>query len=68
MRDYIEASEGMILTDGHIYGKKIFLAEGVDKSAFYEITEEEYNAITDTDDVATEEDYQNALKEMGVKI
>lgn len=47
MRDYIEASEGMILTDGSIYGKKIFLAEGVDKTAFYEITEEEYNRITE---------------------
>lgn len=68
MRDYIEASEGMILTDGVIYGKKIFLAEGVDKSAFYEITEEEYNAITDSEDVATEEDYQNALGEMGVRL
>ncbi len=68
MRDYIEATEGMILTDGSIYGKKIFLAEGVDKTAFYEITEEEYNAITDTDDMATEEDYQNSLKELGVRL
>ena len=45
MRDYIEASEGMILTDGSIYGKKIFLAEGVDRTAFYEITEEEYKTL-----------------------
>lgn len=67
MRDYIEASEGMILTDGVTYGKKIFLAEGVDKTAFYEITEEEYNEIFNTDE-ATEEDYQNSLKELGVKL
>lgn len=49
MRDYIEASEGMILTDGVTYGKMIFLAEGVDKSAFYEITEEEYNRIMEAE-------------------
>lgn len=67
MRDYIEASEGMILTDGVTYGKMIFLAEGVDKTAFYEITEEEYNEIFNTDE-ATEEDYQNALGKMGVKL
>jgi hypothetical protein len=45
MRDYIEAREGYVLTDGDIYGKRIYLAEGVDKTAFKEITEEEYNAI-----------------------
>lgn len=45
MRDYIEAREGYVLTDGEIYGKRIYLAEGVDKSAFKEITEEEYNAM-----------------------
>ena len=45
MREYIEAREGYVLTDGEIYGKRIYLAEGVDKSAFKEITEEEYNKI-----------------------
>ena len=45
MRKYIEASEGMILTDGNTYGTKIYLAEDVDKSTFHEITKEEYNAI-----------------------
>lgn len=49
MRDYIEASEGMILTDGNIYGQKIFLADGIDKSTFYEITREEYNKMTEED-------------------
>ena len=70
MREYIEATSGMILTDGVIFGKKILIADGVDKNAFYEITEEEYNALseTDTENTATEEDYQNALKDMGVKI
>lgn len=45
MREYIEAREGYVLTDGEIYGVRIYLAEGVDKTAFKEITEEEYNAI-----------------------
>ena len=42
MREYNEATSGMVLTDGVIFGKKILIAEGVDKNAFYEITEEEY--------------------------
>lgn len=45
MREYIEASEGMILTDGIIYGKKIFPAEGIDENIFYEITQEEYDKL-----------------------
>lgn len=44
MRDCIEARDGFMLTNGEIYGKRIYLAEGVEKDAFYEITEEEYNA------------------------
>ena len=46
MRDkHIVASEGMILTDGAIYGTKIFLAEGRDPADFYEIPREEYEKI-----------------------
>lgn len=47
MREPITASEGHILTDGKIYGRKIYLAEGMDASSFYEITEEEYNRINE---------------------
>ena len=41
-RTIIYADDGKILTNGEIYGKQIFLAEGVSEDGFYEITEEEY--------------------------
>ena len=45
MRTSIKASEGKILTNGEIYGTEIFLADGVDKTTFYEITLNEYEQI-----------------------
>ena len=45
MRRVLKANEGMILTDGEGYGVEVYLAEGVDASAFYEITREEYEKI-----------------------
>ena len=72
MLKIINASEGHILTNGEIYGKIIYLADGIDESIFYEIPEEEYNAIVSdnepTEDDATEADYIAALGEMGVKV
>ena len=44
-RIVITADEGKILTNGEIYGKGIFLADGVSEDDFYEITEEEYAEI-----------------------
>lgn len=41
----IEAAEGMVLTDGTVYGKVIFMASEEDAARFYEITDEEYAAI-----------------------
>lgn len=41
----LTASEGMVLTDGENYGKEVFLAEGADASAWYEITDAEYETI-----------------------
>lgn len=43
-RKIIYADEGKILTNGEIYGRQIYLAEGVSETDFYEITEEEYQA------------------------
>lgn len=39
------ADNGMMLTDGEVYGKEIFLATGVKTDAFYEITEAEYEEV-----------------------
>lgn len=65
MRKVIKASKGNYLTDGEIYGRTIYLAEGMDESAFYEITEEELEAIQAEADT---EDYKEALQKLGVDI
>ena len=72
MREAITASEGHVLTDGHIYGRTIYLAEGMDAAQFHEITKEEHDAIMaeqqePSEDEATAEDYKKALEKWGVK-
>ena len=44
-RTIIYAEDGHVLTDGEIFGKQIFLAEGVSAEDFHEITDEEYHQI-----------------------
>lgn len=71
MRDYIEAKDGMVLTNGKgDYGEIIYYENGTDPDEYYPITREEYEAITNTDpeNMATEQDYQNALRDMGVSV
>lgn len=69
-RIVITATEGHILTDGNVYGKTLYLADGVDASAFYEITDEEYSAMeepTEPVEMADEADYEAALERFGVR-
>ena len=49
MREFIDAGDGFVLTNGEIYGKRIYFAKGLDKSAFYEITDAEYEAIVQSE-------------------
>ena len=42
MRTPIVANEGKVLTNGTIYGKIIYLAEGVKPNSFQEITDAVY--------------------------
>lgn len=53
------ADEGMILTNGEVYGKQIFLAVGASEDDFYEITEDEYKRIV-------EEKEKEAMEQSGL--
>ena len=44
-RIVIYAEESKVLTDGKVFGKSIFLADGANINDFHEISEQEYNAI-----------------------
>lgn len=50
-RQHLIANDGMVLTDGNIYGKEIYLADGMSADAFHEITMAEYEQM-----LAVEED------------
>ena len=41
----ITAMEGMLLTDGVIYGKEIYLSESDSENNYHEITEAEYREL-----------------------
>lgn len=46
MRTVLHADEGMVLTDGEVYGRTIMLGDGRSAEEFHEITEAEYEEIT----------------------
>ena len=64
------ADDGMMLTDGSSFGSVVRLGKEADETVWYEITQKEAEERMDvsTEDMATETDYQSALREMGVKV
>ena len=63
------ADEGRMLTDDSSFGTTVRLGKGDDGSGWYEITEAEaQERMNASEEEATEADYQNALREMGVKL
>jgi hypothetical protein len=50
-RVILTADEGMVYTNGTNYGRVIYLAVGADPTAYYQITEVEYNAIMESVEV-----------------
>lgn len=64
------SDDGMVLTDGVIYGMHISLGVDRDPSEFWQITQSEYEAILSEEEAeqATEADYQAALQEFGVEV
>ena len=62
----IKATDGHVLTDGKVYGKILYLAEEADPSAFYEITDEAYAAMMESEPCG-DEDYEAALERFGVQ-
>ena len=57
IQKWLYADKGKFITDGENYWKMVRIAEDADESSFYEITEEEYEAIIAVDEnVATEAD------------
>ena len=65
-RVILTADDGMVLTNGTDYGKVIYLAEGADPSVYYQITEEQYNAMMESE-LAEDADYEAALARLGVE-
>ena len=63
----LTADDGMVLTDNSSFGSVVRLGKEADESVWYEITAEEADKRMNGEDT-NEEDYQSALREMGVRV
>jgi hypothetical protein len=54
-RIILNAGEGKVFTNGDIYGKQIFLADGLSSDDFYEITDAQYREITEAESLEATE-------------
>lgn len=52
----LTAADGMVLTDGELYGREIYLAADADPESYREITEAEYERIMEAQTAETEDD------------
>ena len=54
-RTVLTASEGMILTDGIVYGKRIILPVGRNGAEYVEITEARYHELMSVEQISDSE-------------
>lgn len=66
-RVILTATDGHILTNGEVFGRTIYLAEGESGDDFHEITDAEYEVLQEAEE-ADVDDYKNALSRLGVNI
>lgn len=67
----LTAKDGYIYTDGKkTHGYVIYPSDGVSADDFKQISQEEYDALYNAseDELATDEDYQAALRELGERV
>ena len=70
-RVILKASDGMVYTDGLSGGKTVYLGEGQSADGWQEVPEQVFYAAVERGETltdATQADYENALREFGVKL
>lgn len=60
-RTVLHADDGMVLTDGEVYGRTIMLAEGRTVEGFHEITEAEHEAIVAEEEAEAEKETEGDI-------
>lgn len=60
-RTVLHADEGMVLTDGTVYGRTVMLGDGRTAEEFHEITEAEYEAAIAEEEAAAEEEAEGGI-------